>query len=119
MTRKHITPKLATTWEVVTYDVWGNKHDGYEVNDAHRCGEVELEIPIELNNRAFPGVEFFSAYPTDKQIREALDIKPRVHLRLDGDDCTIYVEHESTGYPLGELRLTSHESLSPIKTVRV
>lgn len=37
---------LPTTWELRTYDVWGNSKDGYEVNDVRSAGEVELHIPI-------------------------------------------------------------------------
>jgi hypothetical protein len=109
------TKTIDTLWEVRTYDVWGNQKDGYEVNDScvvHR--EYELTIPATVNNPGTPQ-EFESAYPTDRQIREALGIKPRVRLSLDGDDLHITVDHESTGYPLGELNCVSHESLSPIR----
>lgn len=106
---------VETTWEVWTYDVWGNRRDGYEVNDRScSCRDHLIDCQVTMNNANTPHA-FESAYPTDKQIREALDIKPRVRLSLDGDDLTIYVTHESTGYPLGELSCTSHNSLSPIR----
>ena len=108
---------VSTIWEVWTYDVVGNKRDGYEVNDRScSCRAYEIDCPVVENN---PNTSqaFFSASPTDAQIREALSIKPRVHIETDGDDCAIYVNHESTGYPLGELLLTSHTSLSPIREV--
>jgi hypothetical protein len=117
MSTRKMTPKLATEWQVSTYDVWGNARDGYEVNDVYRHGTIEIEIPIELNNADIPAHRFFSAHPTDKQIREALNIKSRVRLEIDGDDCYITVNSASTGYPLGELRLVSHASLSPIRLV--
>ena len=104
-----------TTWDVCSYDVWGNEKDGYEVNDSflnHR--DYEIACPITINN-AGTEHEFKSAYPTHKQIREALSIKPRVRLELDGDDLLIEVRHASSGYPLGALRCTSHESLSAIR----
>ncbi len=104
-----------TTWEVRTYDVWGNRKEGYEVND---CSIAERDRPmrlrVQVNNVGTPH-EFESTYPSDTQIRQALDIKPRVNLSLDGDDLTIYVTHESTSYPLGELHCTSHASLSPVR----
>ncbi len=28
-----------TTWQIVTYDVWGNSKDGYDVNNAFSRGE--------------------------------------------------------------------------------
>lgn len=36
---------VPTTWELRTYDVWGNARDGYEVNDTYSAGTVELRIP--------------------------------------------------------------------------
>jgi hypothetical protein len=41
---------LPTTWELRTYDVWGNARDGYEVNDVRSAGTVELRIPQTRNN---------------------------------------------------------------------
>jgi hypothetical protein len=106
---------VSTIWEVWTYDVVGNKRDGYDVNDRScSCRAYEIDCPVVENNPNTPQA-FLSAYPTDSQVREALSIKPRVQIETDGDDCAIYVTHESTGYPLGELLLTSHTSLSPIK----
>jgi len=106
---------IKTVWEVRTYDVWGNAKDGYEVNDlfiVHRA--YELEIPVETAN---PGTKqaFNYAYPTDKQIRQALDIKPKFRLDIDGDDMHLYVNLARDGYPLGEMYCTSHDSLSPIQ----
>jgi hypothetical protein len=105
---------VETTWEVWDYDVWGNEVDGYEVNDRFCVSrDYPLTLAVEVNNAGTPH-EFESAYPTDKQLREALGIKPRAKVETDGDDITIYVT-SADGYPLGELSCTSHESLSPIK----
>jgi hypothetical protein len=73
-----------------------------------------MRLTVEVNNQGTPQ-EFESAYPSDKQLREALGIKPRVRLDIDGDDINIYVRHQSTDYPFGELNCESHESLSPIR----
>ncbi len=100
-----------TTWELRTYDVWGNAKDGYEVNDTYRAGEVTIRCKVEVNNAGTPQ-EFLSAYPSDSQIRRALSLR-RFKLELDGDDLHIYVNRD--GYPCGELYCTSHESLSPIR----
>lgn len=106
---------IKTIWEVRTYDVWGNEKDGYDVNDSFVVdAELELEIPVTVYNVGTPS-EFESATPTDRQLRQALDVKPRVKLSVDGDDINIYVHHESTNYPFGELYCVSHESLSPIR----
>ncbi len=105
---------IETTWEVWTYDVWGNARDGYDVNDrCCICREYPITLQAKRNNAGTTS-EFLSAYPTHKQIREALGLK-RIQLELDGDDMTIYVRHERTGYPCGELICVSHVSLSPIK----
>lgn len=104
---------IETTWELRTYDVWGNPKDGYEVNDSYRAGEVTIRCKVEVNNAGTPQ-EFLSAYPSDSQIRRALSLR-RFKLDLDGDDLNIYVNRAKDGYPCGELYCTSHESLSPIR----
>lgn len=111
------TPRqtIATTWELRTYDVWGNARDGYEVNDSYSHGTVELAIPTETHNVGTPH-EFTSAYPTDKQIRQCFGVRCRLELR--GDDLHIDVNRERDGYPIGEMHCTSHESLSPIRAVK-
>ena len=109
--------RIETVWETWSYDVWGNAKDGYEVNNRFNLSrEWPLTLTVKKFNKGTPQ-EFESAYPSDKQIREALDIKPRVRLDLDGDDLVIYVNHASTGYPLGEMHCVSHKSLSPIEAV--
>jgi hypothetical protein len=47
MTNQNMKPagSLPTTWELRTYDVWGNARDGYDVNDSYSAGTVELRIP--------------------------------------------------------------------------
>ena len=110
---KKIPTFVETAWELRTYDVWGNAKDGYVVNDTRRVGEVTIRCTVERNNADTPQ-EFLSAYPSDSQIRRALNLR-RVRLELDGDDSTIYVNRAKDGYPLGEMHCTSHESVSPIR----
>ena len=105
---------INTAWEVRTYDVWGNATDGHEVNDSFVVTQnYPLTIEVTVNNKG-TDLEFLSAYPTDNQIRKALDLRS-IQLDLEGDDLTIYVNRASNGYPLGELHCISHESLSPIR----
>ena len=107
-------PKFVeTTWELRSYDVWGNARDGYEVNDSFRDGEVTIRLKVEVNNAGMPG-EFLSATPSDSQIRRAMGLR-RFRLDTDGDDTTIYVNRQRDGYPCGEMHCISHESLSPIR----
>lgn len=107
------TEYIEARFAVATYDVWGNARDGYEVNDRYGHGEITLRLPVQIANPGTPH-EFRHATPTDKQLREALDLKPRVKIDTDGDDLNIYVRHAPTDYPCGELVCTSHKSLSPI-----
>lgn len=106
---------IDTTWEVIDYDVWGNARDGYEVNQSFRRGTVDLRLKVEVNNPGTPQ-QFESAYPTDRQIRKALDLRP-FKMSIDGDDTHIYVNRERDSYPAGELRCVSHSSLSPIRAI--
>ena len=115
MTRNPKSKYIETTWEIRTYDVWGNAKDGYEVNDSYRAGEVTLRLKVKVNNAGTPQ-EFLSAYPTDSQIREALSLR-RIKIETDGDDLSIYVNRARDSYPCGELYCTSHKSLSPIREV--
>ncbi len=111
-------PKLLTentTWEVWTYDVWGNARDGYDVNDRScHTRALELDLPIETNNIGTPQ-EFTSASPSDSQIRKAFGLARNLRLETDGDDLAIYVRRARDGYPIGELLCVSHESLGPIR----
>lgn len=115
---KTIVPKyIDTTWETAHYDVWGNDKDGYEINDVYRqSSEVEIRIAIKVNNAGTPQ-EFLSAYPSNSQIRKALGLR-RFKIDTDGDDLVIYVNRSRDSYPCGEIRCTSHESLSPIRPLK-
>jgi hypothetical protein len=105
---------IETIWELRAYYVWGNSKDGFEVNDSFVVDrDYPLTLTVTVNNKG-TAQEFLSAYPTDRQIRKALDLSS-IKLDLEGDDLTIYVNRSSNGYPLGELHCVSHESLSPIR----
>ena len=104
---------VETTWELRTYDVWGNAEDGFEVNDTRSAGEVSIRCRVEVNNAGTPQ-EFLSAFPSDSQIRRALSLR-RFKIERYGDDLTIYVNRARDSYPCGEMYCTSHDSLSPIR----
>ncbi len=108
---------VTTTWELRSYDVWGNAKDGYEVNDSSVFDrDYSLDIPIETNNPNTPQA-FDSASPTDRQIRAAFGIS--CQFDTDGDDITIYINRRRDSYPIGEMHCTSHASLSPIRVQEV
>ena len=105
---------IKTIWEVRTYDVWGNSHDGYVVNDSF---VVNREYPLTLTVNTYnagTSDQFDGASPTDSQIREVFGCA-RIGLDIDGDDLTIYVNRARDGYPIGEMYCVSHNSLSPIR----
>jgi len=110
---KKIPAFVETTWELRTYDVWGNAKDGFEVNDTRRAGEVSIRCRVKVNNAGTPQ-EFLSAFPSDSQIRRAFSLR-RFKIETDGDDLHIYVNRARDSYPCGELYCTSHDSLSPIR----
>jgi hypothetical protein len=107
---------LPTTWELRTYDVWGNAKDGWEVNDSWSAGEVQLRIPQTRYNVGVEG-EFIGASPSDRQIKRAFGVTCQIE--LDGDDTHIGVTRKRDNYPIGHMECTSHESLSPVRKVEV
>lgn len=104
--------RIKTTWQMRTYDVWGNKRDGFDVNDSFNRGEYELNLKVTVYNEGKSG-EFVGAYPSIGQIQNLFGTRSR--LSICGDDLNIYVNRERDGYPIGELFCLSHESLSPIR----
>lgn len=106
------TPKtVVTTWDLATYDVWGNANDGYDVNDVYRQGEITLRLKLNTYNAGKPG-EFIGAHPTEYQIKQVFGVACQID--VDGDDTNVYVNRRRDSYPLGQLTCTSHDSLSPV-----
>lgn len=107
---------INTTWDVWTYDVWGNARDGYEVNDRFNEGrDVPIRLRVETFNAGTPQA-FDAAYPSNRQIKAVLGLtNDNQAIETDGDDLAIYISRKRDGYPIGELHCTSHASLSPIR----
>jgi hypothetical protein len=104
---------ILTTWDVWTYDVWGNAKEGYEVNDRYTYGlDLPIRVKVQTHNVGTEH-EFTSASPSDYQLRQVFGVGCAID--TDGDDQTIYVNRVSDSYPLGELHCTSHASLSPVR----
>lgn len=104
---------IDTRWEAFTYDVWGNRTDGYDVNDKYCIGrDYRIDCKVQTFNLG-TAQQFDSATPSDYQIKKAFGV--RCAIETDGDDCIIYVSRASDSYPIGELRLVNYESLSPIR----
>lgn len=80
-------------WNYISYDLWGNETDGYEVNQSFTTG-FWVELPEE---------------PTDTDLRTALicqlswTIPDKDKFSADWHENTVYVEYD--GRPEGEFRL--------------
>lgn len=103
---------IQTSWELWTYDVWGNEEDGWQVNDRS-CFDRDYPIRLKVQTgNSGTEREFQHAYPSEYQVKKAFGYSGGIV--LDGDDTSVTVESPS-GYPIGEMFCTSHKSLSPIR----
>ena len=82
---------MTDNWELITYDIWGNESDGWEVNNSFRTGRlIELDESItdnELEELVFNELGFIGTVDNSQSF----------------NDC-IYFADESNGCPLFELR---------------
>jgi hypothetical protein len=93
-------------YEVISLDVWGNARDGFEVNDMHRAGTVEVPYTAQYGT---------GAWPTDAAIVKGLKgagfLKPRIHTKsivIDGEaDGMLFLEEARNGRPIYHLRYVS------------
>jgi hypothetical protein len=44
-------------WELITYDVWGNESDGYEVNDLYRTNK-KIKFDDSITNKELENLVF-------------------------------------------------------------
>ena len=104
---------IKTIWELWEYDVWGNRIDGYDVNDRFCIDrEYTINLKVQYANKNTPS-EFVYATPSDYQIKKAFGCTCKID--TTGDDMIIYVNRMSDSYPIGEMCCMSHESLSPVR----
>jgi hypothetical protein len=100
------TPKAKTrSFEIWTYDVWGDAEDGFYVNDRV-CIDRDFKICCKAQTYNVGTPHQFTVYaPTDGQIkRVAREVCGfRCELDIDGDDQRIYVQRARDGYPLFEM----------------
>ena len=86
---RYVSEHGYTVWRVWTYDVWGNRREGYEINDRYDQGY----IPVKGSS--------------EKAILRALKDKGilksgtrMTSLSFDGDNQFIQIESARDGYPL-------------------
>jgi len=80
-----------------TYDVWGNKRDGFDVNDRFSAGEYSIDYRTWESEKALK-----------RFAKSVLGIRSGVWLSsidIDGDDRTAYFTYAPDGYPLGEIEV--------------
>ena len=81
-------------YEVISYDVWGNARDGFEVNAAYSTGRV-VEITFKDTAHA-------TDYVSDYAINRRVGVRG---VTWDGDpDYSLYGEVKRNGRPALELR---------------
>lgn len=88
-------------YEIISYDVWGNAKDGYEVNDAHRTGII-IELPEECTDRHIRRALYDCGYCTRSVLWSKLEV-----CNAYTESGSIYMEHNSikeAGRPFCELR---------------
>ena len=82
---------MTDNWELITYDIWGNESDGWEVNQSFRNGNrIEFDESIadnELEELVFNELGFIGTVDNSQSF----------------NDC-IYFADDSNGCPLFELR---------------
>lgn len=82
---------MTDNWELITYDIWGNESDGWEVNNSFRTGNrIEFDESItdnELEELVFNELGFIGTVDNSQSF----------------SDC-IYFTDESNGCPVFELR---------------
>ena len=77
----------SSQWEFRTYDVWGNRRDGYEVNDSFNHGLIDCPLKE----------------PSDSWLAGLMGLRNN-QVDIDGDEETVYVNRRSDGKPLCELQ---------------
>jgi hypothetical protein len=88
------------TYQIRTYDVWGNVNDGFEVNDIFSHGTVSIVCKQKIYNAGTPN-QFEDFEPTDRQLSIAAGFG--VSVSWDGQDGTFIADKSSNGMPVGEL----------------
>jgi hypothetical protein len=78
-------------WNVVTYDVWGNEDEGFEVNDSHGAGHIELEDEEQFDDEILLQKLTEAGFLADVEIDD---------LAFDGDDAVVYINDAHNGKPL-------------------
>ena len=80
-------------WRFWSYDVWGNRIDGYEVNNRYEIDRVYIDDSIIADDKKLATL-----------VRKIFGLR-KIKLSFDGDDYIIFIEATRDGYPIGEMEL--------------
>lgn len=80
-------------WRFWSYDVWGNEHEGYEVNNRFEIDKAYIDDSIIEDDKKLATL-----------IRKVFGLR-KIQLSFDGDDCIIFIEASRDGYPIGEMEV--------------
>jgi hypothetical protein len=83
------------TYRLISFDVWGNENDGWDVNDAHYTG-INIELDEDCTDK-----DIVKALKKCGYLKKTLKTKS---VRFDGDDYCIYFSDARNSKPEGELR---------------
>ena len=83
-------------YEIVVYDVWGNKKDGHEVNAEYKTGEL-VELGVVDNDRDIIKKLKEKGYIGQKKRYSSYEIEGE-------DGYVLYVHRAKDYYPVCELR---------------
>jgi hypothetical protein len=87
------------TFEIWSYDVWGNARDGFEVNDRSKVGKITVTAKRTTHNAGTPH-EFSTYHPTDRQLARAANCTGCV---FDYSDGSYEITLRRNGRPIGQL----------------
>lgn len=83
-------------YEIITYDVWGNEKDGFEVNNAFSTGTI-IDVTDSDSEK-----DIISKLKAVGIIRKGFRFSS---FSIDGEaSYSLYVTYEPTMYPVCELR---------------
>jgi hypothetical protein len=103
---------LASVWQTYTHDVWGNKTNGFEINNTFLSNQVTLTLKKQEYNIGTP-YRFIQYELTDRLAKKALG----VHFNTKVTDPYqnegyVFLYRDKDGYPIGEMNLLNLSGLT-------
>lgn len=93
---KHPKTHAVLKFREVTYDVWGNARDGFEVNDKFRGSAIVSLTPEATDGDIMAALRAAGIIPRGSRATS-------YSIEWDGGDNPVYISRRKDGKPLGEL----------------